>query len=70
MSKKRQSIAEQIETLQKRNDSLEKLEKLMNSYTKSEFGYTIEKLHEIVRKQETYERKMREREASKQTQKQ
>ena len=65
---KTKSITDLVQELQKENESLKGLEKLANQYCKQEFGHTVKELHDIVRKQEAYERKMKEREASQQGQ--
>ena len=65
---KTKSITDLVQELQQENESLKRLEKLAQQFCKSEFGYTIKELHDIVRKQEAYERKMKEREASQQGQ--
>lgn len=44
------SITELVQDLQKENDSLKRLSKLANQYTKMEFGYSVKELHEIIRK--------------------
>lgn len=65
---KTKSITDLVQELQQENESLKGLEKLANQYCKQEFGHTVKELHDIVRKQEAYERKMKEREASQQGQ--
>ena len=65
---KTKSITDLVQELQQENESLKGLKKLAQQYCKQEFGYTIEDLHNIIRKQEAYERKMRESEASQQGQ--
>ena len=65
---KTKSITDLVQELQQENESLKGLKKLAQQYCKQEFGYTIKELHDIVRKQEAYERKMKEREASQQGQ--
>lgn len=65
---KSKSITDLVQELQQKNESLKGLEKLAQQYCKMEFGYTIKELHDILRKQEAYERKMKERVASQQGQ--
>lgn len=65
---KTKSITDLVQELQQENESLRGLEKIANLYCKQEFGHTVKELHNIIQKQETYERKMKEREASQQGQ--
>lgn len=65
---KTKSITDLVQELQQENESLKVLEKLAQQFCKQEFGHTIKELHDIIRKQEAYERKIREREASQQGQ--
>lgn len=65
---KTKSITDLVLDLQQENESLKGLKKLAQQFCKQEFGYTIEELHNIIRKQEAYERKIKEREASQQSQ--
>ena len=51
------SIADLISDLQKENDSLKRLEKIANAYTKLEFGHTVKELHDMLFRLERYERK-------------
>ena len=67
MSKTR-SITDLVQELQQENESLKGLEKLANQYCKQEFGHTAKELHDIVRKQKAYERKMKEQAALQQGQ--
>lgn len=62
------SIADLISDLQKENDALKRLEKIANSYTKAEFGYSVKELHDMLFRLERYDRKAQEREALKQGQ--
>ena len=63
---KTKSITDLVQELQQENESLKGLEKLANQYCKQEFGYTVKELHNIIQKQEAYERRTKEREASQQ----
>ena len=65
---KTKSITDLVQELQRENESLKGLEKIANQYCKQEFGHTVKELHDIIRKQEAYERRMKEREASQQGQ--
>ena len=65
---KTKSITDLVQELQQENESLKGLEKLANQYCKQEFGYNVKELHNIIQKQEAYERQMKEREASQQGQ--
>ena len=60
---KTKSITDLVQELQQENESLKGLKKLANQYCKQEFGYTVKELHNIIRKHEAYERKVKEREA-------
>ena len=62
------SITDLVQEVQQENESLKGLEKLANQYCKQEFGNTVKELHNIIQKQEAYERRMKEREASQQGQ--
>ena len=62
------SITDLITDLQKENESLKKLEKIANQYTRMEFGYSVKDLHDMLFKLERYERKAQERDASRQGQ--
>ena len=65
---KTKSITDLVQELQRENESLKGLEKIANQYCRQEFGHTVKELHDIIRKQEAYERRMKEREASQQGQ--
>ena len=67
MSRQR-SISELVTELQDENESLKRLERLANTYTKQEFGYSIKELHLLLKKLEYYEKKAKERAAAKQGQ--
>lgn len=65
---KAKTITELVTDLQAENESLKRLERLANSYTKQEFGYSIKELHLLLKKLEYYEKKAKERAAAKQGQ--
>ncbi len=65
---KSKSITDLVQELQQENESLKRLEKLANQYTKMEFGYSVKELHSIITKQELYEKRVKDREAVKQGQ--
>ena len=65
---KNKSITELVQELQRENESLKGLEKIANQYCRQEFGHTVKELHDIIKKLEAYERRMKEREASQQGQ--
>lgn len=56
MSSKSKSITELVNDLQQENESLKRLEKIANQYTKLEFGYSVKELHQIIEKFSCYER--------------
>ncbi len=64
----------QILNLQKENEalkaSIKTVNKIANQYTKTEFGYSVNELHEIVKSYESYKRRAKERDAAKQGQQQ
>ena len=53
------SITELVQDLQNENDSLKRLSKLANQYTKMEFGYSVKELHELIRKCTFLEQKLK-----------
>ena len=57
---KTKSITDLVLNLQHENESLQRLAKLANQYTKSEFGYSVQDLHKLIEKYEAYERRARE----------
>lgn len=65
---KTKSITDLVQEVQQENESLKRLEKLANQYCKQEFGYTVKELHNIIQKQEAYERRMKERKSAQQGQ--
>lgn len=48
MAKKTISITEQVEALQKENNRLSELNKLLEKAVKWEFGYSINEIHHII----------------------
>ena len=65
---KTKSITELVTDLQAENESLQSLKRLFNQAVKNEFGYDVKTLHEIITKQQMYERKMAELQAKQQGQ--
>lgn len=63
---KQKSISDLVMELQEQNEALKRLEKLAERYVKEEFGYSVKELHNLIRKQELFERKMQERESGRQ----
>lgn len=63
---KTKSITELVTDLQAENESLQSLKKFFNQAVKNEFGYDVKTLHEIITKQQIYERKVAERQAKQQ----
>ncbi|SFQ35957.1 hypothetical protein SAMN02910358_01750 [Lachnospiraceae bacterium XBB1006] len=63
---KTKSITELVEELQNENESLKMLAKLANQYCKSEFGYDVRQLHQLIEKFNAYERKQKEHMQNKQ----
>lgn len=57
---KSKTITEMVTDLQLENESLRGLQRLANMYTKQEFGYTVEQLHEIIDKYRIYENRISE----------
>lgn len=65
---KTKSITDLVLELQQENESLKGLKKIAEQYCKQEFNHTVKELHEIIQKQEAYERRMKERESAQQGQ--
>ena len=65
---KTKSITDLVNELQQENESLKRLERLANQYTKMEFQSTVKELHDKLYRLEMYERKARERDAARQGQ--
>ena len=68
MSSKTKSISDLVTDLQTENESLKKLQKIADSYTKMEFGYSVKDLHALVDKQVAYEKRCKERDSASQGQ--
>ena len=58
---KTKSISELVTDLQQENESLQSLKKLFNQACKNEFGYGVNELHDLVTKQELYEKRKEEK---------
>ena len=58
---KTKSITDQILQLQKENERLVFLNSLFEKAVKKEFGYSIKELHQLILKQEAYERRRAEK---------
>lgn len=58
---KTKSLADLITDLQKENESLQFLKKLFNQACKSEFGYDVKTIRQMLEKQRLYEQCMAEK---------
>lgn len=58
---KSKSISDLVLQLQKENERLTRLKKAFNRLCKEEFGYGVDDLHKIVKKQEDYEARKAEK---------
>lgn len=54
------SVSDLVKDLQRENESLQRLVKVANQYTKLEFGYTVKEIHELIRRVKLYEKKFPE----------
>lgn len=65
MSSKTKSISDLALELQQENDSLQAVKKLyqkiVNTICKEEFGYDLNQVHNLIKKQEAYEQRRAER---------
>ena len=53
------SIQEKIAEMERENQALQGLKRLFNKAVKDEFGYEPKKIHEMIKRCEMYDRKMR-----------
>lgn len=58
---KTKSISDLVTELQKENESLKNLNKLFEKACKTEFGYDVRTIHQIIDRQIAYERKRAEK---------
>ncbi len=54
---KTKSITEMVTELQRENEALQGLKRLFNKAVKDEFGYEPNKIHEMLKRCEMYDRK-------------
>jgi hypothetical protein len=61
MSSKTKSISAIVTDLQQENESLQSLKKLFNQACKSEFGFDVKTIHQLLEKQRILEQRATEK---------